>query len=930
MKTILLLVAAAQVLSFSRIDVSQNLPHNTVLSIVEDSQGYIWMGTMNGVARFDGYDIVSFTSSRDDERTLCDNLVNKLYMDDDGTMWVCSSSGVSQYHPDTEQFSRYLTPPRSSPGRTVETVSVTDIVRVATGRMFVVSSRGSRIFDSERGVYLEGGIPDALSSSLTALRTRDDIWIANKSAKLLKCRFEDDSITITRAYSLPADANVILEDKERKLWCGTEGGGLVHIDPESGKSKRLGHEDGLPSNFVRALQYDMDGRLWIGTVSDLCILDPVSRSITVQESDYFRSDSPSHGSIKSILRDSQGGMWLGTYWGGANYWHPLHRRFSALMRTPSGVPLNDNIINCIAQDSDRSLWIGTNRGGVNHYDPSSNSTRTYIPAPLTENESNDIKTLYMDPDGRKIYCGSHGSGLVVIDKQSGRMTHAGPVSNIYSIVDAGDAKLWLGALGGLFLYDKASGKMRKVMLPGNATLHILSMIKDSAGDLWIGAKEGVTVLHVNDSLEVSGITDRRLKPISQISTLYESNERKVYIGAEDALYCYDRKDSSIVRYTSSNGLPDNCVRAIQQDNFGRMWLSTDKGLCVMTQSGDEVRTYTERDGLPSRQMMPGALCLGRDGNLYAGTINGIAYFCPEKMPRSSSSPTPTLTGLMVLDRKIHPMDGSRILDKSISFTDKITLRHWQKHFTLTFATLNYITDRHNTFAWKLEGFDSDWHVSADHYATYSNLGRGSYTFVLKSANGDGVWCETPRKISIRVKPVWYMSLLAETIWCALLAAAIAAGIISLLSKQRRKSKDEIHRLEQEHERQIDDLKAMLYISDKSKASAAGRDFMSKVISHINDNLSDSTFGVTQLAAMMNMSRVSFHGKLKDLTGFSALELIHKMRFDKACALLDDGRYSITQVSDMTGFNSPSWFTASFKKRFGLTPSEYIANKRKEA
>lgn len=111
MKAILLLAAAAQVLSFSRIDVSQNLPHNTVLSIVEDSQGYIWMGTMNGVARFDGYDIVSFTSSRDDERSLCDNLVNKLYMDDDGTMWVCSSSGVSQYHPDTEQFSRYLTPP---------------------------------------------------------------------------------------------------------------------------------------------------------------------------------------------------------------------------------------------------------------------------------------------------------------------------------------------------------------------------------------------------------------------------------------------------------------------------------------------------------------------------------------------------------------------------------------------------------------------------------------------------------------------------------------------------------------------------------------------------------------------------------------------------------------------------------------------------
>lgn len=164
----------------------------------------------------------------------------------------------------------------------------------------------------------------------------------------------------------------------------------------------------------------------------------------------------------------------------------------------------------------------------------------------------------------------------------------------------------------------------------------------------------------------------------------------------------------------------------------------------------------------------------------------------------------------------------------------------------------------------------------------------------------------------------------------MLAASVAAFIMSLLSKQRRRSKDEMHRLAEEHEKQMDDLKAMLYICDKSKASAAGRDFMSRVISLVNDNLSDSSFGVTQLASMMHMSRVSFHGKLKDLTGFSALELIHRLRFDKACALLDDGRYSISQVSDMTGFSSPSWFTASFKRRLGLTPSEYIAKKKKEA
>lgn len=924
------LISLMPSVSFSHIDVSQGLPQNTILSITQDRQGYIWFGSMNGVARFDGYDITCYASFPDDSNTLLDNIANKLYVDTNGAIWVCSARGVSRFDPDTEHFTRYPLPTREDSLH--HNVTASDIAEIAGGRMFIASSRGSMILDSANGRYLNGGIPDELIGSVSVSCENGDIYIGTKRSTLCKCRYAEDSLIITRTYRIVADANDILADRNGELWIATEGGGILHLAPQTGEYSQLRRQNGLSSDFVRALQYDMDGNLWIGTINDLCILNRQTERIQIIENDYFKADSPSHGSIKSIFRDRQGGMWIGTYWGGANYYHPLHRRFGTIMRMPSGIPLNDNIINCISEDSDGSLWIGTNHGGINHYSPegNNNTSETYIPAPLTKNNSNDIKVIHIDPDGRHIYCGSHGSGLIIIDKQDKKMSHTGQISNIYAIVDADDGELWLGALGGLFLYNKNNGRIRKIELPNSPAVHILTLLKDNSGALWLGSKEGLMVLQIDkNNLRTTDITDERLKSIYQISTLFESRDHRIWIGALDGLYCYDRKDNSLNLYTTANGLPDNAIRAIEQDNYSRLWLATDKGLCVFPSTGSDVRAYTEKDGLPSRQMMPGAICKGDNGQLYVGTINGIAYFRPETMPQNVYSPTPIITELRVFDRKIITGDESRILQKAISATESITLDHHCKSFTLKFATLNYAADKHNTFAWKLEGIDEDWHISNKNEASYSNLGKGKYTFILKSANNDGVWCTTPRELHIRIKPVWFMSTAAEIVWGLLLSAALAAGITSAFRKQKQKSESRIHKMEQEHEKEMEDIKAMLFICDKSRADEAGKNFISQVINLINENLDKTEFGVSDLASMMNMSRMTLHNRIKDLTGQSALNLIHVLRFEKACELLEGGRWSIAQVSDMTGFNSPSWFTASFKKHMGVTPSEYVAKRKQK-
>ena len=907
-------------IAFSHIGINDGLSQNTVLAICQDKEGYIWFGTANGVNRYDGYELRTFHSDGNDGTTLLDDLVNDMYLDGGGHVWVCSAKGVSSYDPQTERFTRYPLPGNES---------ALTATRIAEDRMLVASSTRTLLLNTGTGGWTSSGIPAKIGKSTALKSIGDKVYIGTKDARICECRFEGDSLIIDREASIGREANDIVPDRKGKLWIATEGYGLLHMDLSDGSMERFDHSHGhLPSDYVRSVEYDMNGNLWIGTAYDLVILNEVNGCFRNVRSDYFDKNSLSHTSIKDICMDSQGGMWLGTYFGGVNYYHPGHIRFNSIRRSPNGSPLNDNIVSCIMEDADGTLWIGTNRMGVIHYDPMNGKKGNYFLSDVSGLESNDIKCLFRDPDGIHIYVGSHGSGLNVIDKVHKKISHIKGAGNIYAVEEASEGKLWVGALGSLYLYDKSKGGMAKVKTPLNGkNLHILCLMKDSSGCLWLGTKEGVRVLDTGADMSVNDVTSPELLRIYQTYSIHESQDRYVWIGSIDGLYRYDKLTGKLNTYTTDDGLPDNAVRAIGEDNYGRLWLSTDNGLCCFNPSERICRNYTEKDGLPSRQFLQSSYCRGGDGKMYFGSVEGIAWFMPETVPTNSFSPVPVFTDLLVFNKRIHPGDGSGILERPVGMTKRISLKHFQKSFTIRFATLNFIAGQHNTYSWKLEGYDKDWITGTEHAATYSNLRKGTYRLKVRSANNDGIWSDGSAEIEIRIRPVWWQSTFFEILFLILVLSGVGAGVTQMLKRQKERSSQDLQKMQEAHEKELEEIKAAGFASDKAKLSTADKDYLIRVIDIIEENISNSDFTVEKLAEEMNMSRMNLHLKLKEITGRSALELIRKIRFEKALSLLDEGRLTISQVADKTGFGSSSWFTTSFKKYMGETPSEYLSRRK---
>lgn len=347
---------------FSRLSVEDGLSQNTVFTICQDSCGMMWFGTMDGLSRYDGYEFRVWRNSAGDTTSLSSDIVKQLYAGADGRVWAGTGKGLSLYRPESGSF------------RNWNVGEVSGIAPADDGKLYVAAGGRFRIFDFAKDEWRDGGLGGGVVPSVLC-RDGDCLWIGSRDAGLFRMDISGGDIRRVPEFTSRALVTAVLRSG-RNLWVATEGDGLwrLEIDGKSCvRAERTGQKEGLPSNFVRSLSEDGEGRLWAGTYGGLCIFD--GKTLLTVRGDAFREDALSQNSVRSICRDSQGGMWLGTYYGGVNWWHPLKNRFETLRREPSARSLNDNVVNCISEDSSGRLWIGTNTGGVNCWNPASGTFR---------------------------------------------------------------------------------------------------------------------------------------------------------------------------------------------------------------------------------------------------------------------------------------------------------------------------------------------------------------------------------------------------------------------------------------------------------------------------------------------------------------------------------------------------------------------------
>lgn len=814
-------------ITFSYISINEGLSQSTVFSIDQDKRGNMWFATYDGVNKYDGYAFTVYQHNEDAPNSIANDISRIVKTDSQGRVWIGTRDGLSRYDEEKDIFQNFF---YEKNGKHLQ---VNGIEEISPEQLLISTPEGLIMFDIKESKFRDDSFSTAMHKTIasTLYRQDDQIYIGTSTDGLYTYSITQKTFEKVIPILGTKQIQAILQQSPTRIWVATEGAGLFLINPKTKEIKNYLHSPSNPksisSNYIRSLAMDSQNRLWIGTFNDLNIYHEGTDSFASYSSNPVENGSLSQRSVRSIFMDSQGGMWLGTYFGGLNYYHPIRNRFKNIRNIPYKNSLSDNVVSCIVEDKDKNLWIGTNDGGLNLYNPITQRFTSYT---LQEDESargigsNNIKAVYVDEKKSLVYIGTHAGGLSILHRNSGQVENFNQRNsqlvneNVYAILPDGEGNLWLGTLSALVRFNPEQRSFTTIEKEKDGTpvvsKQITTLFRDSHKRLWIGGEEGLSVFK-QEGLDIQKAS---ILPVSNVTKLftnciYEASNGVIWVGTREGFYCFNEKDKQIKRYNTTNGLPNNVVYGILEDSFGRLWLSTNRGISCFNPETEKFRNFTESDGLQSNQFNTASYCRTSVGQMYFGGINGITTFRPELLLDNPYTPPVVITKLQLFNKVVRPDDETGILTKNISETKSITLKSWQTAFSIEFVVSNYISGQHNTFAYKLEGYDKEWYYLTDsRTVSYSNLPQGTYQFLVKAANSDGKWNPIPTALEIIVLPIWY-----KTWWALLIFFATFAGFITFVFRffWMRKSMEaqlEIERRDKEHQEEINQMKMRFFIN----------------------------------------------------------------------------------------------------------------------
>lgn len=818
---------APEQINFSYISINEGLSQSTVFSIDQDKRGNMWFATYDGVNKYDGYAFTVYQHDISDPNSIANDIARVVKTDSQGRIWIGTRDGLSYYDDEKDKFRNFF---YDKQGKRLQ---VNGIAELSPEQLLISTLQGLLMFDIKESKFVDNCFNPSMQKLIasTLCKQGDHIYIGTTDDGLFIYSIPKATLEKLTPVLDQKQIQAVLQQSPTRLWVATEGAGLYLINPKTKEVTNYRHSPTDPrsisSNYIRSLALDSQNRLWVGTFNDLNIYHEGNNSFVSYSSNPVENGSLSQRSVRSIFMDSQGGMWLGTYFGGLNYYHPLKNRFKSVKRIPYQNSLNDNVVSCIVEDKDKNLWIGTNDGGLNLFNP---NTRRFTYYTLQEAErergigSNNIKAVYVDEEKELVYIGTHAGGLNILHRKSGKMEHYNQKNsnliddNVYAILPDGDGNIWLGTLSALVRFNPEKQTFTTIEKEKEGApftcKRITTIFQDTKKRIWIGGEDGLSIYNqINGELQRNQLLPQ--SPVEQafINCINETSNGTLWIGTREGIYGFNEQEKKIKHYTTANGLPNNVVYGILEDSSGKLWMSTNKGLTHFSPDAEKFRNFTESDGLQSNQFNSSSYCRTSTGQMYFGGINGITTFRPELLIDNPYTPSVIITKLQLFNKTVRPDDETGILTKNISETENITLQSWQTAFSIEFVVSNYISGQHNTFAYKLEGYDEEWYYLTDkRNVSYSNLPQGNYNFLVKAANSDGKWNPTPTMLQIIVLPVWY-----KTWWAIFLFLVTFAGFITFVFRffWMRKSMAaelEIERRDKVHQEEINQMKMRFFIN----------------------------------------------------------------------------------------------------------------------
>lgn len=813
-------------LNFNYITSIEGLSNNTIFDITQDSEGFIWIATREGLNKYDGYSIQSYYHQG--LFSIPGNVVVQTALTSNGYLIVGTEMGACYYLKETDSFQPIL-----SQGSSLG--NIFQILELSTKSVLIASADGLFIVENSFQVRK---INDMVFRDLCEYKRgvvwgvyEDEILLMNEVGEIIK-RYTSKMVGNKGFNMSSSNVTTVFKDSRDIIWLGTRRDGIGYYKPETDEFISLRLQQGvnpIEDNFVRAINEDKDGKLWIGTESGLYIYDLGNQSFSFYGQSFVSSEKGLNDkAIYSIFRCKDNMMWIGTYFGGVNYTTTFQKGFYNIYADGGKSTLSGNAVSEIIETNTKNLWIGTEDGGINIFNPKTGNFQYLKHNPANPNSlsSNNIHALEEDDEGN-IWIGTFIGGLNKYDSKTQRIEEidllpfdSSIIQAVFSVHIDSKKRIWAGGIGGLYLREYGGSKFhlfKSEFFRDNFVYHIE---EDHEGNIWVCTYDN-GIYKLNQDLDVTNYrSDSNLDILSnRIVFLFLDSRKYIWFGSvEGGLIKYDPSKNQFQSYTDKDGLLNNTVYAIAEDSLGNLWLSTNKGISMFDTSSGKFHNFSVNDGLIGNQFNFKSGLFSSDGTLYFGAVNGLTYFNPKKLEINDHPPLIHFTDLKISNTSV-VVGADEILSSHINYQDTINLRYQHKVFTIEFVALNYFSPENIEYAYFLEGFESNWnYVGTKNSATYTNLSPGRYTFHLKAENGDGIPSLRERTIIINIPPPFWISTWGFILYGFILISVTLLMVRFYLVRQREKMNVQLANFEKTKNDEISQhrLNFFTYISHEFK------------------------------------------------------------------------------------------------------------------
>ena len=776
---------------FKNLSIRNGLSQNTVNAILQDRKGFMWLGTKDGLNRYDGLSFRKFKHDAANPRSIGNSFITSLYEDFNGNIWVGTDAGVYIYYPEKEAFEEFDC---QSLEKTRIERSVSMIAGDKQGRVWIaVEAQGMFCYDARQKLLRNYPLSE-ISSNIKCFTfdSGGTLWLGFYGDGLY---YSKDNLATVHPYGSPEDGKrefeggvitKIVQGNYNCLYIGSVKEGVSELNLTSGQVRNLlAIDESGESIFCRDLLPYSDNELWIGTESGIYIYNLRTAQFIHLRASLYDSYSLSDNAIYALYKDREEGLWIGSYFGGVDYYPRQYTYFAKYYPKNIANSLHGKRVREFCRADDGTLWIGTEDGGLNHFNPKTKELGTF---------SKGLRVI----DTR--------TGVVLRTYTEGHTPHSLNDNSIFSICRTSAGEIYLGTLFGLLRYNRTQDNFDRI--PELNGKFVYDIKEDSYGNLWLATyANGAYCYDVSVRRwknYVFDAEDEKSLPYDKVLSVFEDSYRQIWLTTQGGGFCLFHPDTeTFTRYGLKDGLPNDVVYQIVEDDDRFLWLTTNNGLVRFDPKTMEMKVFSTANGLPTNQFNYRSGFKDEAGNIYLGSINGFVAFDPRTFAENRQVPAVAITDFLLFNKEVPVGETDSPLKSSITFSDKVVLTADQNSFSFRIAALSYQAPRMNKLMYKLEGFDEGWlTIGESPLVTYSNLGYGDYVFKVKASNSDGVWNEQETSLHLSILPPFYLSGWAYCFYVLFFMGCLVCVIFYFKRRNYRKQHRQMEMLEQEKEREV--------------------------------------------------------------------------------------------------------------------------------